>query len=61
MNNSDNGPFDFLLSEELQDVMNYAAYLEANGLELDENGREVKKDRNKSLTLYPNYLDDDDE
>ena len=43
--------FDYMQSEELRDIMNYLEYLEANDLELDENGREVPKNKDKSLTL----------
>ena len=46
---------------ETNDFMNYIAYLEANGLTLDENGNEVPKDKGLTLSLNISEEDDDDE
>lgn len=48
--------FDIMQSEELQNIMNYVGYLEANDLTLDENGKEVPKEKEKTLTLDYNYF-----
>ena len=53
--------FDSIQNDELQNIMNYVGYLEANGLTLDENGREVPKEKDKTLSLNPYDWDKDDE
>lgn len=53
--------FDPIQNDELQNIMNYVGYLEANGLTLDENGREVPKEKDKTLSLNPYDWDKDDE
>jgi hypothetical protein len=53
--------FEQMQSDELNNVMNYVGYLEANDLTLDENGNEVKKDKNKTLTYNPYNWDKKDE
>lgn len=52
--------FNPLESPELTNIMNYVGYLEANGLTLDENGKEVPKDKGLTLTLNISYDDDDE-